>query len=163
MATRSTNVGNFATGDVLTEAHMDSLPAGCIAYTNQATAQASISTTETDLTGLSLPTPSLNANRLMQVAVHIVGSGTAVSDQVIARIREGGTELGAAAATVGQSSTAVRSYTLAFATTPFKPAAGVHTYKATLQRGNGTGSLSTEASATAQLWIAVYDLGPAFP
>ena len=161
MVARTAQAGVQQVGGAATALFANSLPGGWIGFQQfTASNQGSIGTTETDLAGLSV-TVTVGAGRRIQVEGYVPGAGTAAGDQVLVRIKEGSTELQANPQSVGQSSLSVRSFTGQPKTSLIVPAAGSHTYKLTMVRGNGSGSLSTIVSDSAPAWIAVYDWGPA--
>jgi hypothetical protein len=156
MATRTSVVGTFATGDVLTEAHMDSLPAGWLGYIEDTTGQGSI-TTEASLTGLSLAV-TLNASRRIEVRCCATVQTTVAGDSIIYRIKEGATVIKAfpqaVTAAGGPGALGVE-----FSRT-ITPTAGSHTYNVTLQRSSGSGTLTHVADAANVSFLRVMDVGP---
>jgi hypothetical protein len=157
MVSRTSNVGNFNTGDVLTEAHVDSLPAGWLGYIADTTGQGSI-TTEASLTGLSL-TVTVNASRRLELRCKASAQSTVSGDTVLYKIKEGATTLDSmplpitAAGGPGQIGTEFAAV--------ITPTAGSHTYNVTLARTSGTGTINHVASATTISWLRVTDIGPA--
>lgn len=156
MVSRTSNVGLFNTGDVLTEAHVDSLPAGWLGYIEDVTGQGSI-TTEATLTGLSI-TVTLNASRRIEVRMKAAVQSTVAGDSCTYRIKEGATVIVAypqpipAAGGPGQQG-------VEFSRT-ITPGSGSHTYTASLQRTSGSGTLTHVADAAFVSFLRVLDVGP---
>lgn len=156
MVSRTSNVGLFATGDVLTEAHVDSLPAGWLGYIEDVTGQGSI-TTEATLTGLSV-TVTINASRRVEVRCAATVQTTVAGDSIIYRIKEGATVIKAfpqpipAAGGPGQQG-------VEFSRT-ITPSAGAHTYTVSLQRSSGSGVITHVADAANVSFLRITDVGP---
>lgn len=111
---------------------------------------------DTDLTGLSRAV-TVGANRRIKVIGSGLVSGTVAGDTVVGYIKEGATVLGRwchdTIAAAGASRSFERGVELE------APTAGAHTYKLSLQRLTGTGTVGLEAAATYPASIAVVDLG----
>jgi hypothetical protein len=170
MPSRTTAVGNFNSGDVLTDSHVDSLPGGWLGYASTTAAQ-SVGSAEGDLAGLAV-TVTVNANRKLRITGYVpiggFGAGTA-DERAIVRIKEGTTEFNQDAVVERMSGgTQIQGVANPVAVSGIGafaiPAAGPHTYKLSLE-GLSTGGAST-ATTTAPspqrpAWILVEDIGPA--
>lgn len=157
MATRTTNVGNFNAGDVLTAGHLNSLPGGWLGYIEDITGQGSI-TTEASLTGLSLAV-TVNASRRIEIRVKAAVGSTVSGDTVLYRIKEGATVLDSLPLPITAAG-GPGSIGTEFATV-VTPTVGSHTYNVSLARSSGTGTISHQASGTQKSWLRVTDIGPA--
>jgi hypothetical protein len=133
------------------------LPRGELAYAQVTSVQGSI-TSEADLTGLSV-TVSVGEGRRIKITGSCIARSTATGDRVDFRIKEGTTELKPDTRELGTANDAGRSGL--HAEVVLSPSAGSHTYKLTLARGDGTGTVSMVAAATAPAFILVEDIGPA--
>jgi hypothetical protein len=158
MPTRDSYVGDQAAGTVLTAANFERLAGGWIGR-NEVTASQGGITTEVDLTGLTV-SPEVNDGRLIRVscsvAIQRVADATTWTGFLF--IKEDGNVIGGArfegpASTNDQKT--VSPYVLR------TPSAGVHTYKLSLAKTGGGGTVGTVASATFPCTILVEDLGPA--
>ena len=114
---------------------------------------------ETDLTGLSV-TVTIPAGRILRIAAHVWVLSTVANDVGRVTLRDGVTSIALGtlpnlpvSASVGPTSDP--------ATLLVNPTAGVHTYKATLTRMTGTGTLTSQASAGTPAWLSVEDMGAA--
>lgn len=157
MASRTSSVGNFNFGDTLTDAHVDSLPAGWLGFVSDTTGQGSI-TTEASLTGLSQAV-SVNASRRLLITVKASVQSTVANDTVLYKIKEGATILDSLAITVNAAG-GPGNVGCQFSTV-VTPTAGTHTYNVTLARTSGTGTLSHIASSSQTSFLLVQDVGPA--
>lgn len=145
------------TGDVITATRLDGLPRGWLGRARVTAAQAIATGTETDLTGLAL-TVTVPADRCIRLSAAGLITRTVADGASIGRFKEGATELGrwaqSAPSAVAESDQAAGFVVLT-------PTAGAHTYKLTLQRFSGTGSVSLSAGATNPAEFVIEDLGPA--
>lgn len=122
------------------------------------TAPALVTTTqsgisgEADLTNVTVA-PTVGTSRRVRVTCEVTVGATVTDDQAMLRIKEGATTLVEREAKV----TAGRGVVI-IATAWLTPTAGVHTYKATLARVVGTGTLSA-GSANAPSAMSVEDVG----
>lgn len=158
MATRTSNVGNFNTGDVLTEAHVDSLPAGWLGYVEKTADQTTISS-EVDVSSLTV-TVTVNANRRLYLVAFVNAGGTVVDNRIAVWIKEGATQLQGAVASVPIADASLT--TMSFSPSAvITPSAGVHTYKITAGRITGAGTFNIQASSTSPCYLLVRDVGPA--
>lgn len=126
---------------------------GTLGYGQVVASQASI-TTEVDLTGLAA-TVTVGTGRRIRVSAHIM-TGSTGADKVRLRIKEGATVLQTADVRVlaNDSNTLSSSVVLT-------PSAGAHTYKLSLGREIGTGTLTMYANPTFPAYILVEDIGAA--
>ena len=130
-------------------------PKGQIGYAEGPTTQAGISA-EVDITGATV-TVEVAANR----RIRITGKGQITNDATagaaLGRIREGATELGRwyrDDLVGGGTSSNEMSVILT-------PSAGTHTYKLTLQKNVGAGSVTYSAGSLNPGFILVEDIGAA--
>lgn len=134
------------------------LPWGAIDYqasTSSQTVAAGSAGTETSLTGLS-STLTYVANRRVKVRLVLLNlQGTVSGDILLIKIKEGSTQLSLTTVTVP----ATNGYVPITAEVVLSPAAGAHTYTATIQRYSGTGGWSTGAGAGQAAYLLVEDLG----
>jgi hypothetical protein len=143
------------TGDVMTEARLDTLPRGWLGYVEVTSGQTVSTGTETDLTGLSV-TVTVGTNRRIRVTAHGLFNRTVADGVSVARIKEGSTELGRFSQ---HSPSAATEFDLGEGSAILTPSAGSHTYKCTLQRVTGTGNAVMSAAAGSPAWLLVEDLG----
>lgn len=109
----------------------------------QVTASQTGVTTAVDVTGLSVPT-IVPTNRKIKLKLQTLVSSTVSGDEVRLTIAEGATVLNIiqiAVAGANKNDSASTEIVLS-------PAAGLHTYKATLVRQSGTGTVTSTADAT---------------
>lgn len=128
-----------------------------LGYAIQTASQAGI-TTVVDLTGLT-DTVTVAANRLLRITGYT--NPTAVTNNVgpELRIQEGGTQLSAARLEVIAVGAGFR--TMICQALVVAPSAGSHTYKLTMLRDSGVGTVTNTASATLPSFILIEDVGPA--
>jgi hypothetical protein len=144
----------FVTDEVVTAAKMNLLPKGVLGYAEVTANQVTISTV-TDLTGLSVTVSVASGHRIKITA----GGDTSITDTAgvaLAQIKESGTVLGRwarwEARSTNQQMSSQRSVVLA-------PSVGSHTYKLTLERAAGTGTVGLVAGAGNPAFILVEDIG----
>lgn len=125
---------------------------GVLGYAQAVSDQTGI-TTETDLTTLSV-TVTVGASRRIRVSSQLSPYSTVAGDSVWGRIKEGATTLQFSQATMNGAQ--AESTTI---TAIVSPSAGAHTYKVSLTRQGGTGSVTSQASSTAPAFICVEDVG----
>jgi hypothetical protein len=128
---------------------------GTLGYAQVTANQAGITTTITDLTGLSVAVTVGTGRRIRitaQVPLRDAGSGS-LTDTIY--IREGGTTL--QEGTIGNL--AASEFNTAKASVVLTPSAGAHTYK--LSAAAGTNTIDMVASATKVAFILVEDIGAA--
>lgn len=139
----------------ITDRRVRSVPAagagGELGYAQSVTVQPGI-TAVVDVTGGS-KTVMVGAGRRIRISGQGGASSTVADDQAIGRIKEGATELGVwlyGRLPGNGSGSAILT-----------PTAGAHTYKLTIERAAGTGTVTLGASATNPCFILVEDIGPA--
>lgn len=120
-----------------------------LAYRQQPGAGQSSITTVTDITGLSAPLIA-SGTRKVKIDVQISISDSVSTDETRVSIKEGSTLLNMVQllSSAGKSITHKVSWL-------GTPTAGLHTYKATVERVSGTGSLSTITDPTFPAFIEV--------
>lgn len=126
---------------------------GSLGYAQATATQGSI-TTETDLTGLTV-TATVNSGERIRVKGNILVQTTVAGDVVYLRIKE--------STTVLQISSLILSSTADVYVMPIEviltPSAASHTYKLSLARQGGTGTISMVAGATFPSFILVEGIG----
>lgn len=154
MPVRTAYAGAAVAGEVLTAANVNKLPGGWIGYAEVTANQGGI-TTEIDLTSLSV---AVTVGTSRRIRISYIGSvATSVSgDTAVAYIKEGAAYLQQSALTMPSGANEVVNSSVVLT-----PTAGAHTYKITMARLAGTGTLQHTVSATSPGYILVEDLGPA--
>ena len=145
----------FVADEVVTATKMNDLPKGILGYATGADQTGM--TTEVDLTGLSVAV-TVAAGRRLKLTAYVSTSPSAASAHIITlRIKEGATVL-----QLAHVSTALATQTGLTAIATITPSAGAHTYKATLQRTSGAGTIDVQSGglpADAVAFLLVEDLG----
>lgn len=157
MTTRTSNVGLFNTGDVLTEAHLDSLPAGWLGYVEKTTDTTGVTSVQTMIT----LTVSLNANRRVKIIGYVPAwSSTVSGDRAQFTLMEGATQLTFSRSTtqVGGGVATEAAVTLMSVETP---SSGSHTYSLQVARNSGSGTLIASGDVTGPSFLMLEDIGPA--
>ncbi len=128
---------------------------GTLGYAQVVADQTGI-TTETDLTGLSVAV-TVGASRRIRVTASGLVTNTVAQDEFILHIKEGATVLQRAAydSFINATSRPVAVERSVILT----PTAGAHTYKLSLLRNQGTGTLTLAAGATYPAFILCEDIG----
>lgn len=157
MPVRTAYAGAAVSGEVLTAANVNKIPGGWIGYNESTTNQGSIAGTEVDITGLTA-TVTVGTSRRIRITVELSLSSSVANDVPSLRIKEGTTQLQSREEHLGSVVGALAAISASVVLTP---TAGSHTYKATLVRAVGTGTLVVNASATAPAFLLVEDIGPA--
>lgn len=116
--------------------------------------QGSITTTDTDLTGLSV-TVTVNSGERIKITGRITVDSTVTDDTAELHIKESTTVLTASDILCRPGSIGKTG----FAQVILTPSAGSHTYKLALQRVAGTGTLTMAASSGAPAFILVEGIG----
>ena len=152
MATRP---GDFVSGDVLTAADMNALPAGCRDFQGGGSGDVTTSgTTElTIVTGTSFTVP---ASRKLRVSLDFSGFGNTAGDIFDLTIKRGATVVA-----VKRVQVQVAGYYLPGLTivTYDAPAGGTYTYTATVTRISGTGTFTIKGTSSFDSWLLVEDMG----
>jgi hypothetical protein len=143
----------FSPDEVVTAAKMNQLPKGILGYAQATATQASIGTSDTDLTGLSVAV-TLVAGRRLKVTAYVKVTAGAIG-RTFARVAESTTEL--QMSTVSHHASGASGQQQHTVTAIITPSAGAHTYKATLRGESAT--CSAVGAATAPIFILVEDLG----
>lgn len=129
------------------------LAAGTLGYAEVTAAQTGISS-ETDLTSLAVTVTVVSGRRIMIRAQCGVDNDTNAG-QALARIKEGATYLGLfGVITISSSGVEMASGGIVLT-----PTAGSHTYKLTLAKTSGAGTVTMQASAFNAAYILVQDIG----
>lgn len=136
------------------------MPWGQIDYaettTNQTVAAGSANT-ETTVTSLNSGL-LYKANRRIKLRVVLLNlSGTVAGDIMLIRIKESGTQIAMATATIP----AAGGYVPVTVEAVITPSSGSHSYTTTIQRYSGTGGWSTGAGVGQAAYLLVEDLGSA--
>lgn len=124
-------------------------------YAQATSAQGSI-TTVVDLTNLSV-TVTVGTNRRIKISGECLSGSTTGTDTVRLQIQEGSTVLQLRDIITNVNSAELQHH----AEVVLNPTAGSHTYKLTMQRAAGAGTVTMNAGATFPAFILVEDLGPA--
>lgn len=150
---------DFTSGQVLTAAEMDQLPQGILSTgTITTNLGPTSSTTEADL--LSATATIAQTNRRLRVRFHCRAvTPSASGDTYVFRIKEGSTTLQEAHVVTTAASGTFPG--LDFEAIVDSPTAASHTYKATVQRAIGSGTLTISGTSTAPIIIYVEDAGQA--
>jgi hypothetical protein len=142
--------------EVYTAANHLRMPKGAFGYGTATSNQTGI-TSDTDLTGLTTGSITVPANRLIRITAKLRLSGTVADGITIPSIKEDGT--------IVQYWYGKRHSTddMTVMFSVFRsPTGGSHTYKVSLQRFSGTGTVGNTADGTNPSFILVEDLGPSF-
>lgn len=129
------------------------MPAGTLANPSTTTAQGSI-TTLTDLTSLSA-TVTVGAGRRIKITGKVKAVSSVTTDGIDLRIREGSTDLDICDGVGNATDSQVDLKAMAIVT----PSAGAHTYKLSLERRAGTGTVTTSAAAATPCFLLIEDIG----
>jgi hypothetical protein len=126
---------------------------GTLGYASVSGSQPSI-TSEADLAALSVAVNVPSGHRI-RISARTPVLSTVANDRITLRIKESTTVLQTCRLVVGLAGLDESLDCSAV----FVPAAGGHTYKLSLQRENGTGTVSTAGSTTQPAFIHVEDVG----
>lgn len=140
---------------VLTAVNLAKLPGGWIGYVESTTTQSGI-TANTDLTGLTLTVTVGTGRRIQIVGYGSSFASTVANDFMGLSIFEGATQIGSCVLTEPLANTGI---TMRVESPWLTPTSGAHTYKLSLGRALGTGTLTHTPSATLPSFIGVVDLG----
>lgn len=119
-------------------------------------ATTSASTTVVDLAGFSVTASAVPANRTLRILVTGQIQSTVANDRAVVYVREGTTQLQAVPIALPLAATPVQ----VFVKVSLTPTAGNHTYKVSIARASGTGTVSYVASASSPAQLTVEDTGP---
>jgi hypothetical protein len=155
VATRTGYVGTESSGDTLTTTNFNKLPNGWIGDVSVTSDQGSI-TSEVDATSLTL-TVTAGASRRMKIEGFVRVESTVAGDRVGVRIYKASTQIqvGTVACTVANNTESV------YVVITDTPSTGSNTYKLTVARLTGSGTITLKASSTGPGQIVVTDIGPA--
>lgn len=139
-----------------THDHDRAYPLGVVGYAETTGVQDGI-TSETNITDLSV-TVDVAAGRRLRIE-HYIGNvrGTNVGDRATLRIRQDGTQIQNRHHVIQDTSAGGGGTMVAYET----PGAGTFTFKVTLQRTSGTGSVGHAAAGSAPGHLVVEDIGTA--
>lgn len=143
----------WTTGEVLTSTDMNLMPRGKLGYAEVSADQTGI-TSETDLTSLTVTFTPGTSRQVRVTGVILVQSDT-TGDEATLRIKEGATVL---ARGIQQAAQSPRSVTI-YAHAIVSPTAASHTYKLSLERNQGSGTLNLAAASTYKATLLVEDIG----
>lgn len=155
MATRTAT--NFTAGNTLTAAQMDGLHGGWLGYASVTSGQTGLSS-ETALTGLSV-TVTVSADRLIKVTGFGRTSRTVADGVTIGNIQQDGVTVGRWAHHSPDAASEMASQVGFVLLNDL--AAGSYTFRLTLQRFSGTGTVGLDAASSGPAYILVEDIGPA--
>jgi hypothetical protein len=142
--------------DPLTAAKVKKLAGGWIGYADKSANQTGI-TTDTDLTNLSISV-TVGTDRLIRITGHGVLQRSVADGVTIGYIKDGSTVIGRWAE--GEAAGATSFDLHEGSTFVITTTGGGKTYKLSLERNSGTGTVSLMAAADNKAWILVEDLGP---
>lgn len=131
---------------------------GELGYAGNSSNQTGI-TTEVDVIGLSV-TVTVAAGRRIKVHAELGVGSTIATDTIRLTLKEGGTTLQIRDVVPNVTSGTTGNIALP-ATARLTPSAGSHTYKATIQRLAGSGTIVVAGNSTFPSFIQVEDIGPA--
>lgn len=143
----------YTAGNTLTAAQATDWAQGSIGYA-QVTANQTTITTVVDLTGLTV-TATLVAGRRVKITAQVGFFSTIADDVVVCNIQEGATILSSFASPQRPASWGL----VMTGSVVIQPSAAAHTYKLTMARDTGTGTVTMQASATRPAFILVEDIG----
>jgi hypothetical protein len=158
---RTSTIGTFNTGDIWSEAVIDSLPAGCLNKVKRTTNTSAVST-QSDITGMAFSV-TFNANRLIELKCWISAvsaSDTSTWGQIL--IIEGSTTLAYAPAGAPASAGLGTGPPVMVLALLEAPAAGSHTYKLALDRAGGSGTVTAAGAVDRPMVFMATDIGPNF-
>lgn len=156
MASRTAFPGTATSGSTHLHTEDNSLPGGWIGFVEVTANQGSI-TTLTDLTGLSQAV-TVNSNRKIRVSFNVSRvSSTVTGDAWKFHIREGSTTLATSQSDIAGATIASGGGAMFWTG---NPSSGSHTYKMSLERTAGTGTITMAASATEPAQLLIEDIGP---
>jgi len=152
-AGRPTSPGTLVVEDVTsTPAPGQGAPGSTLAHA-PVTVQQGPFTADTDLTGFSA-TVTVPAGRRIRVSVQATLSGTVAGDEVRLNLKEGASLLNLGQLVIG---TGGKSQVVEFDTI-LSPTAGTHTYKVSLQRFTGTGTVTLIADPAVVAFLLIEDI-----
>lgn len=128
---------------------------GNLGYAQVTADQGSITTVETDLTSLTV-TVTTNASERIKITAHVRIKSTVSGDVAELKIKESTTVLALDRVYLGGGTSALRTL---HAEVVLTPTAASHTYKLSLVRDEGSGTLSLAAGATFPAFIMVEGVG----
>jgi hypothetical protein len=129
-----------------------SVPVGQIGYAVVVANQGSIAGSNVDLTGLTVNIV-VPAGRTIRITSRVYWTSTVATDEAFTGIFEGATQLQEDRNVIDAAKPVHPSVILS-------PSAGAHTYKIAGRRINGSGTLTSNASATFPAFILVEDITP---
>lgn len=125
-------------------------------YAEATADQTGVTSTETDLTSLSV-TVTVLPNRRIRVSGEAMLASTVAGDTADLYINDNGSRIQLRRVTLAVAN----AHQSVHASRILTPAAGSHTFKLSFVRASGTGSIANSASSTHPSYILVEDLGPA--
>lgn len=126
---------------------------GTLGFASTTTSQTGIST-ETDLTNLIL-TVTVGAGRRLRLWTGMRLAASAADAGAHLRLKEGATQLGESLRTISIQGRAESLHAGAI----ISPSAGAHTYKVSLARFAGTGTVYTDVGVGYPAWLLAEDIG----
>lgn len=135
---------NFALGNNVIPANALATNAILLGYADTASAQGSIVGTETDLTNLTTTVTVPAGGRAVKLTASLWPSTTAAGDVVRCYFKEGSTYLGFHTFKLPD---ATAGFNQSFSIYVPAPSAGSHTYKLTMHRQSGSGTITSNAGA----------------
>jgi hypothetical protein len=139
-------------GTALTETNLEKFPGGWIGYVEVTANQTGLAA-GVDLTGLA-ETVTVNTSRRIRISTFCTIQGSAGGDLARLDIKEGATILNSFQGRLETSGIGFQCSVVLL------PSAAAHTYKLTVTRTVGAGTVQLSASATAPAYLLIEDLGP---
>lgn len=144
----------FVAGAVLTAAQVNDISQGTLGYA-QAVANQTTITTVVDVTSCTT-TVTVVAGRRVRITGELIAGSTVGTDIGRMSIKEGATLLQFCDAPLSIGGGSGNKF---IANVILQPSAAAHTYKLTMERTVGTGSITVVAGATFPAYIHVEDVG----
>lgn len=147
---------DYVAGEVLTAAQLDAMPGGWIGYLVSTSNQTGI-TTETNITGLSGLTVTLEANRLYRVTTEFTIEAATKNERAIVKIYKG-TDLQVQRPIAFPAYPDLEARTMAHVSRLFTSTAGDFEFRVSMQR-EFIAALSVQANSNAPAILSIEDLG----
>lgn len=147
-------VHDFVAGETPSAAIFDADPRGWQGRQTTSADQTGI-TTETDLTDLSALSVTVLSGRVIRVTAHCTVDSDVTGDHAILTLYQDSDAKASCRRDLGAANRD-ETFNISWVGTP---SAGAHTFKLTLKRASGTGTVALRASAADQAVLLVEDIG----